>query len=66
VNVLAPPRPHLPVEIVFDFVCPWCYLGVRRLLRVLAARPDLLADLHWRPFLLNRTSRPAACPGRTG
>jgi predicted DsbA family dithiol-disulfide isomerase len=59
VNVLAPPRPRLPVEIVFDFVCPWCYLGVRRLLRVLANRPDLQADLHWRPFLLN----PDIAPG---
>jgi predicted DsbA family dithiol-disulfide isomerase len=62
VNVLAPPRPHLPVEIVFDFVCPWCYLGVRRLLRVLAARPDLLADLHWRPFLLNPDIAPGGVP----
>jgi predicted DsbA family dithiol-disulfide isomerase len=62
VNVLAPPRPRLPVEIVFDFVCPWCFLGVRRLLRVLAGRPDLQADLQWRPFLLNPDIAPGGVP----
>jgi predicted DsbA family dithiol-disulfide isomerase len=41
------------IEVVHDLVCPWCYLGVRRLSRTLAARPDLLADIAWRPFLLN-------------
>lgn len=51
--MLAPPRARLAVEIVFDLVCPWCYLGVRRLLRTLRARPDIATDLLWRPFLLN-------------
>ena len=50
-NVLAPPKARLAVEIVYDLICPWCYLGVRRLLRTF--RPDLLFDLSWRPFLLN-------------
>ena len=58
-NILAPPPPRLSVEVVFDFVCPWCHLGIARLLRVLAARPDLQAELHWRPFLLN----PDIAPG---
>jgi len=53
VNILAPPRPRLSVEVVFDLVCPWCFLGVRRLLRVVACRPDLQVELVWRPFLLN-------------
>ena len=52
-NVLAPPKARLPVEIVYDLICPWCYLGVRRLLRTFRRRPDLLFDLTWRPFLLN-------------
>ena len=52
-NVLAPPKARLSIEVVHDLVCPWCYLGVRRLARTLAARPDLLADICWRPFLLN-------------
>ncbi len=52
-NVLAPPKARLAVEVVHDLVCPWCYLGVRRLFRTRTRRPDLLVDLHWRPFLLN-------------
>ena len=52
-NVLAPPKARLTVEVVHDLVCPWCFLGVRRLLRTIRRRPDLLFDLIWRPFLLN-------------
>ncbi len=52
-NVLAPPKARLAIEIVHDLVCPWCFLGVRRLMRTLRRRPDLLFDLTWRPFLLN-------------
>jgi predicted DsbA family dithiol-disulfide isomerase len=53
VNVLAPQPGRLAIEVVHDLVCPWCYLGVRRLVRTLARRPDLLVELSWRPFLLN-------------
>jgi predicted DsbA family dithiol-disulfide isomerase len=53
VNILAPPKARLAIEIVHDLVCPWCYLGVRRLMRTLRRRPDLLFELSWRPFLLN-------------
>jgi predicted DsbA family dithiol-disulfide isomerase len=52
-NVLAPPKARLSIEVVHDLVCPWCYLGMRRLLRTLRRRPDLLFDIAWRPFLLN-------------
>ncbi len=52
-NVLAPPKARLAVEVVHDLVCPWCYLGIRRLFRTVSRRPDLLVDVTWRPFLLN-------------
>ncbi len=52
-NILAPPKARLTIEVVHDLVCPWCFLGVRRLLRTMRRRPDLLYDLVWRPFLLN-------------
>lgn len=52
-NLLAPPRARLPIEVVFDLVCPWCFLGIRRLRRTLRTRPDVVAELLWRPFLLN-------------
>lgn len=52
-NIVSPPRARLPVEVVYDLVCPWCYLGVRRLMRTMRRRPDLLFEVVWRPFLLN-------------
>jgi predicted DsbA family dithiol-disulfide isomerase len=51
--MLAPPQPRLDIDIAFDLICPWCYLGVRRLRRALRARPDIIPELLWRPFLLN-------------
>jgi predicted DsbA family dithiol-disulfide isomerase len=59
VNVLAPPSARLHIEVVFDLVCPWCYLGTHRLQRTLRSRPDVLTDVIWRPFLLN----PDIAPG---
>lgn len=52
-NILAPLPVRLSIEVVFDFVCPWCYLGVQRLNFLLARRQDLPVELSWRPFLLN-------------
>ena len=59
-NALTPLRSGLAIEIVHDFVCPWCYLGVRRLLRALSERHAARSvasspgfDITWRPFLLN-------------
>lgn len=61
-NVLAPPRARLQIEVVFDLVCPWCFLGTRRLRRTLRGRPDVAADLIWRPFLLNPDIAPGGVP----
>jgi predicted DsbA family dithiol-disulfide isomerase len=52
----------MAIEIVHDLVCPWCYLGVRRLVRTLARRPDLAVELTWRPFLLNPDMPRAGMP----
>ena len=52
-NILAPPQPRLDIDIAFDLICPWCYLGVRRLRRALRAPPEINPELLWRPFLLN-------------
>ncbi len=52
-NILSPPKARLTVEVVHDLVCPWCFLGVRRLMATLRRRPDLVCDIVWRPFLLN-------------
>jgi predicted DsbA family dithiol-disulfide isomerase len=41
------------IDIVADLVCPWCFVGKRRLERALALRPDFVATLSWRAFQLN-------------
>ncbi len=40
-------------DIYSDTICPWCYIGKRRLERALAERPDVDARIHWRAFQLN-------------
>jgi predicted DsbA family dithiol-disulfide isomerase len=41
------------IDIVSDVVCPWCYIGKRRLEKALALRPEIEAEITWRPFQLN-------------
>ena len=41
------------IDIVYDTVCPWCYIGKRRFEQALALRPHLSPTVRWRPFLLN-------------
>lgn len=46
-------RTPLKIEIISDHVCPWCYIGKRRLERALAQRPDVAAEITWLPFQLS-------------
>ena len=41
------------IDVIFDTVCPWCYIGKKRLEQALSARPELNVSMAWRPFLLN-------------
>lgn len=41
------------VDVVSDVVCPWCFIGKRRLEKALALVPDTPVELHWRPYFLN-------------
>ena len=43
----------LKIDIVSDVVCPWCYIGKRRIEDALALVPDVPVEVHWRPFFLN-------------
>ncbi len=44
----------IAIDIVSDAICPWCYIGKRRLERALAAAPkDIETVIGWRPFQLN-------------
>jgi predicted DsbA family dithiol-disulfide isomerase len=41
------------IDIVSDVICPWCFIGKRRLERAMAMRPELEVRRRWRPFQLN-------------
>jgi predicted DsbA family dithiol-disulfide isomerase len=42
----------MQIDIYADVVCPWCYIGERRLEQALAQRPELHVERRWRPFQL--------------
>ena len=43
----------LVIDVVSDVVCPWCFIGKRRLEHALALRPDIPVEVRWRPYFLN-------------
>ena len=43
----------MQIDVIFDTVCPWCYIGKHRFERALALRPEVRPEIRWRPFLLN-------------
>jgi predicted DsbA family dithiol-disulfide isomerase len=43
----------LPIDMVSDVVCPWCYIGKRRLEKAIALRPDIPVEVRFRPYSLN-------------
>lgn len=48
-------RQKLTVDVVSDVVCPWCYVGLKRLDKAVAAVPELDVAIHWRPYQLDGT-----------
>ncbi|MBO6756643.1 MAG: DsbA family oxidoreductase [Roseibium sp.] len=45
----------ITVDVISDVMCPWCYIGKRRLEAALAAVPDLKVEVRWHPFQLDAT-----------
>lgn len=41
------------IDVVSDVVCPWCFIGKRRLEQAIAMKPDIPVEVHWRPYFLN-------------
>jgi len=56
----------LTIEIVSDVVCPWCFIGIRRLAAAVALirkeLPDFQYRAVWRPFFLNPDTPPEGEP----
>lgn len=53
------------IDIFSDPVCPWCFIGTRRLWRALDARPALNPTIRWRPFQLNPAMSPEGMDRRS-
>ncbi|WJR76168.1 DsbA family oxidoreductase [Bradyrhizobium sp. NP1] len=43
----------LKIDVVSDVVCPWCYIGKKRIEDALKLVPDVPVELQFRPFFLN-------------
>jgi len=56
----------LKIDIVADIVCPWCFIGKRRLETAVAAvrkvRPEFQYETRWLPFFLNPDTPPEGEP----
>jgi predicted DsbA family dithiol-disulfide isomerase len=44
---------RLLIDVVSDVVCPWCFIGKRRLEKAIALRPDVPVEVRWHPYFLN-------------
>lgn len=45
----------LQIDVYSDVICPWCYVGKRRLEQALKAWDGVPVTIRWRPFQLNPT-----------
>lgn len=43
----------MDIDIFADIICPWCYIGKKRLETAFSMRPELQSNYRWRGFLLN-------------
>jgi predicted DsbA family dithiol-disulfide isomerase len=43
----------LPIEMVSDVVCPWCFIGKRRLEKAIALTPEIPVEVRFHPYFLN-------------
>jgi predicted DsbA family dithiol-disulfide isomerase len=46
---------NLTVDVISDVICPWCYIGKKRLERAITAFEDQQVRVRWLPFQLNPT-----------
>ncbi len=44
---------RVQIDVVSDVVCPWCFIGKRRLEQAFALVPEIPVDVRWHPFFLN-------------
>jgi predicted DsbA family dithiol-disulfide isomerase len=48
----------MKIEVISDVICPWCFLGKRRLDKALTLAPDIKVEVAFRPFFLDPSIPP--------
>jgi predicted DsbA family dithiol-disulfide isomerase len=41
------------IDVFSDVVCPWCFIGKRRLEKAIALKPDIPIEVRYQPYFLN-------------
>ncbi|MFZ1774228.1 MAG: DsbA family oxidoreductase [Rhizobiaceae bacterium] len=50
--------PAVTIDVVSDVVCPWCFLGQKRLAEAISQAGGIDVDVRWRPFQLDPSIPP--------
>jgi predicted DsbA family dithiol-disulfide isomerase len=50
------------IDVVSDVVCPWCFIGKKRLEQAVAMTPGIPVEVHFRPYFLNDWIPPVGMP----
>ncbi len=48
-----PNHQSVRIDVISDVVCPWCFIGKRRLEKAIELTTDIPVEVHWRPYFLN-------------
>ncbi|MEO3385830.1 DsbA family oxidoreductase [Mesorhizobium sp. CAU 1741] len=55
---------HISVDVISDVVCPWCFIGMKRLERAVALVDGVDVALRWRPYQLDPSIPKEGLPRR--
>jgi predicted DsbA family dithiol-disulfide isomerase len=59
---MAPAPDAIAIDVIIDVVCPWCFIGKRRLEKAMAAMAGTPLSVRWWPFQLDPTIPPQGMP----
>ena len=45
----------IAIDVISDVICPWCFLGKRRLDKAIGLLDGIKVEVNWRPFFLDPT-----------
>jgi predicted DsbA family dithiol-disulfide isomerase len=48
-----PQSQNVPIDVVSDVVCPWCFIGKKRIETAIAQKPGIPVTLRFQPYFLN-------------